>query len=159
MRMHSMMWVIAALAAPAAASSVGTTMPVTALSVNACAVVATPMVFGTLNQLNGSANDSQASITVTCTPGTTYDVGLDDGAHASGGTRRMVPVIGSSAIPYGLFTNAARSTAWGATVGTNTVSNTAGVLPATLTVYGRVPVGTPVPAGAYADLVTVTVVF
>lgn len=142
------------------ASTVGTTLPVTAITVNACAVVATPLVFGTLNQLNGGANDSQASVVVTCTPGTPYDVGLDNGAHASGGTRHMTPTIGSASIPYALYTNASRTTAWGNSVGTNTVSGTAGLLPATLTVYGRVPAGAAaVAADAYADIVTVTVTF
>lgn len=135
-------------------------MPVTALTVNACAVVASPLVFGTLNQLNGGNNDSQTSVVVTCTPGTVYDVGLDNGAHASGGVRHMTPTLGSSTIPYAIYSNASRSTAWGNTVGTNTVNGTAGVLPATLTVYGRVPAGAaPVAADAYTDAVTVTVTF
>ena len=149
-----------AVAAPAAASSVGATMPVTALTITACAVVATPLAFGTLNQLGGASNDSQTTLVVTCTPGTTYDVGLDNGAHASGNVRHMNPVIGSSTIPYALYSNAARTTAWGNTVGTDTLNATAAILPTTLTVYGRVPAGTPpVVAGAYADLVTVTVTF
>lgn len=144
----------------ATASSVGTTMPVTALTVNACVVAATPLVFGTLNQVGGTPNDTQATVVVTCTPGTTYDIGMDNGAHASGGVRHMAPTIGSAVVPYALFTNVSRTTSWGNTVGTNTVSGTAGVLPATLTVYGRVPAGfTPVVADAYSDVVTVTVTF
>lgn len=144
----------------ASASTVGTTMPVTAVTVNACAVVATPLVFGTLNQISGSANDSQSTVTVTCTPGTSYDVGLDNGAHAAGGVRYMTPAVGSGTIPYALYTSATRTTAWGNTVGTDTVNHTAGALPTTLTVYGRVPAGAPpVGAGAYSDLVTVTVSF
>lgn len=144
----------------ASASTVGTTMPVTALVLNACAVVATPLVFGTLNQINGTPNDSQTTVVVTCTPGTNYDVGLDNGAHASGGVRYMTPTIGSAQIPYALYSNATRTTAWGNTVGTNTVAGTAGILPATLTVYGRVAGNaTPVVADVYTDLVTVTVTF
>ena len=150
----------AMLPAAASASTVGTTMPVTAVTVNACAVVATGLVFGTLNQISGTANDSQSTITVTCTPGTSYDVGLDNGAHAAGGVRYMTPAVGSGTIPYALYTSAARMTGWGNTVGTDTVNHTAGVLPTTLTVYGRVPAGAPpVAAGAYADLVPVTVTF
>lgn len=148
------------LPAAASASAVGTTMPVTAITVNACAAVATPLVFGTLNQLGGGTNDSQATVVVTCTPGTSYDVGLDNGAHASGGVRHMTPTVGTAFVPYALYTNAARTTVWGNTVGSSTVSGTAGVLPTTLTVYGRVPAGfTPVAADAYADVVTVTVTF
>lgn len=153
---------VAAVAAPAAAqaSTVGTTMPVTSLTINACAVVATPLVFGTLNQFGGTPNDSQSTVVVTCTPGTVYDVGLDNGAHPAAGVRQMQPVIGTGPIPYSLSSNAARTTAWGNTIGTNTVNGTAGLLPTTLTVYGRVPANAPpVAANAYADLVTVTVTF
>ena len=144
----------------ASASSTGTVMPVTSLTVNACAVVAAPLVFGTINQLNGLPNDSQTTVVVTCTPGTVFDVGMDNGAHASGGVRHMAPTLGSASIPYVLYSNNARTTVWGNTVGTSTVNGTAGVLPTTLTVYGRVPAGTtPVIADAYTDAVTVTVTF
>lgn len=150
----------AASASPASASGVTGTMPVTAITVNACAVAASPLVFGTLNQIGGSANDGQTTVVVTCTPGTTYDVGLDNGAYASGGTRHMRAAIGGDQIPYQLFSNASRTAAWGSTSGANTVTGTAGALPATLTVYGRVPAGAPLStAGAYADVVTVTVTF
>lgn len=149
------------LAAGAAqASTVGTTMPVTALTVNACAVAATPMVFGTLNMLGGAANDSQSSVVVTCTPGTPYEVALDHGAHAVGNVRYLTPAIGTGSVPYALYSNAARTAAWGYTSGTDTVNGTAGLLPTTLTVYGRVPAGAPlVAAKTYADVVTVTVSF
>lgn len=150
----------ASLPGAALASSTGTTMPVTALTVNACAVAATPLVFGTLNQLGGTPNDSQSSVVVTCTPGTPYEVALDRGAHAVGTVRYMAPAIGAGTVPYSLYSNASRTTAWGNTSGTDTVSGTAGLLPTTLTVYGRVPAGAAlVAANTYADVVTVTVTF
>lgn len=144
----------------AAASSTGTTMPVTAITISACAVSATPLVFGTLNQIGGTANDGQSTVVVTCTPGTAYEVGMDNGAHAVGGVRQMAPTLGTARVPYVLYSNAARSTVWGNTTGTNTVGGTAGVLPTTLNVYGRVPAGTmPVAVDVYTDAVTVTVTF
>jgi spore coat protein U-like protein len=148
------------LCSPAQARNASATMPVTALTVETCAVVALPMAFGTLNQLGGTASDSQTNVTVTCTPGVSYNVGLDMGANAMGGVRRMAAALGGEAVPYALYTNASRTTAWGNTVGTNTVAGTASLLPSTLTVYGRVggDAGL-VPAGVYADLVTVTVTF
>jgi spore coat protein U-like protein len=148
------------LCSPAQARNASATMPVTALTVETCAVVALPMAFGTLNQLGGTASDSQTNVTVTCTPGVSYNVGLDMGANAMGGVRRMAAALGGEAVPYALYTNASRTNAWGNTVGTNTVAGTASLLPSTLTVYGRVggDAGL-VPAGVYADLVTVTVTF
>ena len=159
---------IAAVAAPALiaatpaaqAATAQTTMAVTATTLNACAVVALPLVFGNISQVNGTATDSQTTLTVTCTPGVNYNVGLDQGAHASGGTRQMQAVLGTSTIPYSLYSDSTRTTTWGNTVNTDTVPGTAGVLPAIYQVYGRVPGNaTIVGAGAYADVVTVTVTF
>lgn len=145
---------------PAFASSVNTTMPVTATTLATCAVVAQPLVFGTLNQIGGAATDSQTTVVVTCTPGVAYDVGLDQGAHSDANGRHMLSALTTSTIPYLLYSNASRTTAWGNTVGTNTVTGTATAIPATLTVYGRVPANAPiVAAGAYTDTVTVTVFF
>ena len=115
------------------------------------------MVFGTLNLISASPNDSTSTVTVTCTPGTGYNVGLDDGANFSA-TRRMKSATVAAYVPYTLSTDTLRATPWGNTVGTNTVAGTAIVTPTTLTVYGRVPGGTtPVAADVYSDLVTVTI--
>ncbi len=66
--------------------------------------------------------------------------------------------------PIQLFTDAARTTNWGQTIGTDTVTGTgAGFAVANavaLNVYGRVPdtvANQSVPAGNYTDTVTVTV--
>lgn len=142
------------------AASTSGLMPVSALSLAACVVVPTPMVFGTLSQLDGNPNDSSALVTVTCTPGTTFDVGMNDGLYASGGVRRMKALLTADYVEYRLYSDAARSVPWGNVIGTNTVSGTAGLLPSVMTVYGRVPGNAPVaPLGSYADTVTVTVTF
>ena len=142
------------------ASTVQTTMAVTASTSNSCAVAAAPLAFGTVNQISGTATDSQTTITVTCTPGVAFNVGLDGGAHQTGGVRQMQAVAGSALIPYSVFSDAGHTTSWGNTVGTDTVARTATVTPATLTVYGRIAGNAGlVAAGAYADLVTVTVTF
>lgn len=144
----------------AQASTVQTTMAVTATNANSCAVVASPLVFGTLNQVSGSATDTQTTVVVTCTPGISYNVGLDGGAHTVAGVRQMQAVLGTALIPYTVFSDAARATAWGNSVGVDTVARTATVLPTSLTVYGRIPANSGlVASGAYADLVTVTVTF
>ena len=156
------LFVAAALACSsgAIAGTVGTTMPVTATAVDSCAVTAQPLVFGTLNQVSGGATTSQADVTVVCTPGVCYQVGLDMGANAAGGTRNMRAAGGTGAVPYGLFRDSTRTTAWGNTVGSDTVSGTAAAAPGIHTVYGRVPAGASlVGAGTYTDTVTVTVTF
>lgn len=146
---------------PAAnASTAQTTMAVTATTLSACSVVALPLVFGNVNQVSGTATDSQTTLTVVCTPGVNYSVGLDQGAHAVGGTRNMQAALGTATIPYNLYSDSTRTTAWGNTVNTDTVSGTAVVLPGIYNVYGRVPANAPlVGIGAYTDTVTVTVTF
>lgn len=144
----------------AQAASTSGVMPVTAISLAACVVVPTPMAFGTLSQLDGNPNDSSALVTVTCTPGTSFNVGMNDGLHASGGARRMQALLSSDFLEYRLYSDAARSVPWGNVIGTNTVSATAGLVPTILTVYGRVPgSGSLAPLGSYVDTVTVTVTF
>ena len=166
--MYRKIGMIAAVAVPALmaltpaahASTAQTTMAVTAVTLNSCSVVALPLVFGNISQVNGTATDSQTTLTVVCTPGVNYNVGLDQGAHAAGGTRQMQAVLGTATIPYTLYSDSTRTTVWGNTVNTDTVSGTAGVLPGIYQVYGREPGNaTLVGAGAYADAVTVTVTF
>lgn len=150
--------IIGAATAASAATSTAT-MAVSSVTAAACVVVATPLVFGTLNLLGASPNDSTATVTVTCTPGTGFNVGLDNGANFSG-TRRMKSATAAVYVPYTLTQDAAHATPWGATIGTNTVAGTAAVVPTLLTVYGRVPAGTtPVAADTYLDTVTVTVTY
>lgn len=151
---------VTASASPAQASNVQTTMAVTTTNVNSCVVSALPLAFGALNQVSGTATDSQTTITVACTLGVAYNVGLDAGLHASGAVRQMQAVAGTAVIPYAVYSDAARTTLWGNTVGTDTVARTAAATPSLLTVYGRIPANAPMASGgAYADLVTVTVTF
>jgi spore coat protein U-like protein len=63
-----------ALLAPASsvlAATATTTMPVTATVLKFCTVVATPMAFG---NYTGSEVNSTATITTTCTAGTSFDI-------------------------------------------------------------------------------------
>lgn len=149
-----------ATASVAQASNVQTTMAVTATNANSCAVLAQPLAFGTVNQVSGAVTDTQTTITVSCTPGIAYNVGLDTGAHATAGVRQMQALLGTALIPYSVFSDSARATSWGNSVGVDTVARTASALPTSLTVYGRIPAGSGlVASGAYTDLVTVTVTF
>jgi spore coat protein U-like protein len=66
---------------------------------------------------------------------------------------------GANTITYGLYQNAARTIAWGGTIGTNTVAGTGTGLAQLTTVYGRVPgQATPSP-GTYTDTIIVTVTY
>lgn len=156
--------VAAALAfgsAPALAATASNTMPVLVNVVNSCTIVASPLDFGTLTGVGGTNVDSTATVSLNCTQGAAYDVSLNLGANATGTQRYLVNALDATKkIPYSIFTNAARSAAWGQTSGTDTVRGTAGATPLSLTAYGRIPsTATAVPAGDYKDTVTVTVAF
>lgn len=141
-----------------AATSTGT-MAVSSMTVAACIVAATPLTFGTLNLIATAPNDSTATVTVTCTPGTPYNVGLDNGVNFAT-TRRMKSATVAAYVPYTLSSDTLRSVPWGNVVGTNTVTGTAVVAPTSLTVYARVPGGTtPVASDTYLDTVTVTITY
>lgn len=120
---------------------------------------ATDLNFGPHGVLAASV-DSTSTIGVQCTSGTGYTVGLNagGGAGATVAARRMT---GPSAqtVQYTLYRDGARTQLWGNTAGTDTVAGTGNGAAQTLTVFGRVPAQTTPGAGAYADIITVTVTY
>lgn len=154
------------LALPAMASSTVTnTFQAKIVIQNTCAVnltAPTDLDFGTQGVLSANV-DNTSTITLTCTNGAAYNVGLDAGANPSTAglvsTRRMTD--GSSHyVAYQMYTASGRTGAqWGYTIGTDTQTGTGTGAAQTMTVYGRVPPQTTPPAGNYADTVTVTVTY
>ena len=154
--------IAAVVATPALAATATNTMPVSVNVINSCTVAATPMSFGAPVAIGGANIDSSSTISLVCTNGATYDVALDLGLNATASQRFMSNgATTPTKIPYNVFSDAARSAAWGSTSGTNTVAGSAGTSGAVvLTAYGRIPSSaTSVGAGAYTDTVTVTVTF
>ena len=152
--------VLATLAAPPAfAGTANGSLAVSALVLESCTVVATPMAFGALTDV-GSANvNSTATLTLVCTPNADYDIAMGDGANANSGQRRLKHTTNPEFLNYNLYIDAARSQPWGNTVGT-TKPGTAPLGTSIHTVYGQIPAGVAgVTAGAYSDTVTVTVTF
>lgn len=140
-----------------AAGQVTTTMAVSMTIQTGCSVATTPLSYGTAAVLT-SAIDQTASLFVTCTDNATYQVGLDNGTHASGSQRRMYAGA-TDYIAYDLYSDAGRATAWGNTQSTDTVLGTGNGNVQTITVYGRVPAQASEDAGGYSDVVTVYVYF
>jgi spore coat protein U-like protein len=68
---------------------------------------------------------------------------------------------GTNTLGYKLFQNAALTTNWGNTVGTDTYSNTSSTssLTQTITIYGQIPASEAAAVGSYTDTVTMTVTF
>ena len=149
----------ALLGAPTAyAQTATTTFPVTANVLTSCSVSANPLAFGSYDPTATAPLDAATTLSVLCTVGTSFTVGLNAGTApgATVTTRQMTN--GASALSYALYQSAARTTIWGNTPGTNTPPpTTALATPTSLTVYGRVPASQNVPAGGYSDTITVTV--
>lgn len=145
-------------ACPLNAHTATSSFTATATVISSCNVSATTHDFGSASSL-GSNVDATSTITTTCTSTTPYNIGLDagTGSGATVTTRKMT--AGAATINYSLYTNSGRTTVWGNTIGTNTVSGTGSGAGQPLTVYGRVPSqATPAPA-TYTDTIVTTVTY
>jgi spore coat protein U-like protein len=141
----------------AQAATATATMPVSATVLAACLVVALPLAFG---NYTGAQNDAQSTITVTCTPGTTYNVRLDAGtATGATVTSRAMTFNTTNTLGYAIYRNAGRTQNWGQTDNTDTVQGTGSGLPQLLPVYGRIPANEFAANGLYADQIGVTVAY
>ena len=120
-----------------------------------CSVSAGTLGFGSYS---GSVVDAVATVTVNCSNGAPYQVGMGGGASPSGSLRRMAGPAGNY-LAYQLYANALRTIAWGdgsAQLGPRRGGTGSGAAQS-LAVYGRVPAGQSPAAGSYADSVVVTV--
>lgn len=152
---------------PSTCTSGGTVaaQTVTAPSLTATASVAARCTFGTATDLNfGSVSgllrtttDQTSLVRATCTNRAAYQIGLDNGQHGAGTTRRMTD--GTRFVTYELYRDASRTLRWGGTLNTDTATGTGSGAEQTRTVYGRVPVQAAVQAGAYSDIITMTVTY
>lgn len=150
------------LATGANAATETTTFTVSATVTNACSVSASNLAFGNINPLTNAttATDATTTVSVTCSNGTAYNVGLNAGAATGATVTARKMVSGTNTLSYALYRDSARTANWGSTVGTDTVAGTGSGAAQSLTVYGRVPSGQQsTPVGAYTDTITVTVTY
>lgn len=121
-----------------------------------CSVSATRLAFHSV--VDSTPGDGTATITVNCTSGADYDIGLDTGLTPTGPQRFLVGANPLHKLSYNLFQDSGRSVAWGDTVGVDTFAGTGAGAPQVIPVYGRVPSQT-VATDIYGDTVTVTVTY
>ena len=139
-------------AATTTTSSFSVTMTLTA----SCTIVSTATLnFGSQGVLTANV-DQTTTLQVQCTNTTPYNIGLDAGT-GTGATRKLTS--GANTVNYSLYSDSGRTTVWGNTVGTNTVSATGSGASQTYTIYGRVPPQTTPAPGTYTDTITVTVTY
>lgn len=138
------------------------TFPFTAsanVPANCSIQAATTLDFGSIPGVITANQDRTSTVTLACTGRTPYNIGLDNGQHASGTTRRMERVPSGGHVAYELYRDPARTQRWGGTIGSDTVTGTGTGGSQQVTVHGRVPAGQVVPPGSFRDVVTVTVTY
>lgn len=136
-------------------TSMGVQMTITA----SCTITsAATLNFGSSGVIAANV-DQTSTVQVQCTNTTPYNIGLDAGIGSGATVAARKMTNGGSTITYSLYSDSGRTTVWGSTIGTNTVSSTGNGSAQSFTVYGRVPAqSTPAPA-VYTDTVTVTVTY
>lgn len=132
-----------------------------------CTVGSATLDFGSNSgtALLSAAVNATTTVSVTCTNGSPYSIGMDNGAHASGAQRRLN--TGANFINYNLYTDAARLNAWTTasssttcTTSNSCVTGTGNGSAQSTTIYGTVPIpGSAPAAGSYSDSVTMTVTY
>lgn len=126
---------------------------------NSCAILSVnDLSFGPHDNLTAQ-RDGQTTMSITCPTNMAWQVSLNNGQNFASGSRRMRNAAGTAFIRYGLFRNAARTQAWGATLGTNTVGGTGTGFSQSLNVYGRVPAQATPAGGSYEDNVVMTLTY
>jgi spore coat protein U-like protein len=148
------------LARPARAGSNTNTLTVSANVLGICTIDPAALAFGSYDS---TANvDVSTNITVHCTLGSSYWIGLGLGSNSSGSTRRMVNG-GTNYLSYELYRDSGHTQIWDNAdpdpTPPHSSAGTPGFTAYTTPVYGRIPAGQVQPIGAYGDSVVMTVNF
>lgn len=154
---------IAAALSPVTASAATATgsLTVNASVASVCLISNGALNFGSYDPTSGSVLNGSTTVTLTCTLGTAYNIGLDAGA-GSGATVALRKMTSSgNTLGYRLFRDAGRTLNWGNTALTDTLDGTssAASLTNTITIYGQIPASSAVPTGSYTDTVAITVTY
>jgi spore coat protein U-like protein len=170
--LQSLTWVITAciyasgsVSAQAATATSNLTVQITITA--SCTINAATLDFGSNpgTTLVAANIDASSTVSVTCTSGSPYSIGMDNGANASGAQRRMK--TGANFLNYNLYVDAGRTNAW-TTAASNSTCTTANSCALgtgngsaqSVSIYGRVPsIGTAPPPGAYTDTVLMTITY
>ena len=137
--------------------SASPTFTVRANVVKYCEVSATNLDFGTVGLLNANV-DAAGTITVRCTNGTPYQIGLNGGLSGATAPDQRRMTSGANSVRYGIYRDSARTLGWG-DLPTNSVSGTGTGNAQNYTTYGRVFPQTTPPPGTYTDTIVVTVTY
>ena len=156
-----------ALAAPALAGSATANLSVGASVASNCIITTTAAAFAAYDPIvsnqTTALDSSNGKVTIACAKGIMATIGLGAGlnaASATGTSRALIDGTGTHFLNYELYNESSHTTVWTDTSGGFLAPAAApSRAPRDVTVYGRVPAGQNVPAGAYTDTILVTVNF
>jgi spore coat protein U-like protein len=136
-------------------------MTVTATITSTCAVGASSLAFSSATSAAIAAGnvDAIGTISVNCTTGSPYTIGLDAGTGVGATIASRKMSAGAQLLSYTVYTSAARTTVWGDGTGAEKVSGIGNGAAQSISAYGRIFAGQVVPAAAYTDTVNVTVTY
>jgi spore coat protein U-like protein len=152
------------LCGPVIAGSKTAQMTLAASVTNTCSVGATNVTFPTYVP-GGGAVKATSTITVRCTKGDQYGVGLSVGSTTGATFAQRLLANGSNTLQYNLYTSSSDATVWGDGSGATQIeSGSAGgfTAPIALTVYALLPDSASnqlAPTGTYTDTVLVVMTF
>ncbi|NER64375.1 spore coat protein U domain-containing protein [Pseudomonas sp. MAFF212427] len=106
--------------------ALSTSLTISLTVTNDCQITTPNIVFGTAPVVSGFATVNQ-SINLSCTKGSSYTVGLNDGLNVSGGRRRMKSPA-NNYLAYDIYKSGG-SVRWGSTSGARRASGDADVNP------------------------------
>ncbi len=122
----------------------------------ACSISGTSVNFGTYT--GAAVNGGTGSVTVNCSFGVSYTVGINSGLHQGGGNYNW-NMLGPSAssLHYEMFRDAGRSQFWGNTQYLDTINKVGNGGPQTINFWPGIPASTLSIPGVYTDTITVFV--
>ncbi|MBA3730265.1 MAG: spore coat protein U domain-containing protein [Sphingomonas sp.] len=145
---------VAAIATQPALAADTAELGVSAAVTDVCNVTTSPVAFGNIDVTTAGNVDATGGFSVTCTSGLAWTAAADAGNGTGASTAARKMMSGANLLNYALYTDSGRTANFVSATGTGSGSAQAS------TIYGRVPSGqTTVPAGSYADSVTVSLTY
>lgn len=120
-----------------------------------CTVSTAGMAFGTYTPKQSGNLDATAYVSIVCSAGIPFLLGMDNGMNFQSPWRRGRN--GSNYLNYQFYLDSGRSQVWGMTPGSSMLAGTGTGSLQNIQVYGRIPALQQPIDGNYSDTVTVTV--
>lgn len=142
---------------PVKAATATGSMQVSATVIGVCSVAGGNLAFGTYSS---SQLDQNTMLGVRCTNGTSFNVALDagTGVGATTSARKMTSQEGGT-LSYSVFRDVAKTSVWGSSPGTDTLTGTGTGLLQPIPVYASIPANQTPNPGQYADTLTITITY